>query len=229
MLEVLFFFNVIMIPHPLLKNIPKFYTECLKEWEIYQQKQISASSHILDQIIWNNKFIKIGGRSLYRCALVNKGIVRIKDILDTESKLHKWNVLKDSHITQAEYFILMSIYDALPLGWKMLLKEGRERNGQTAKFMHQSIPAVPILPPTMKRQCCKVKECGMVKCPGVIGWKANAPGMGSAGKCPTIARGGWALLELTDELLSPPRLKHCIGQRIPVQIRIIYTTRFYIT
>ena len=120
------------------KNIPKFYTECLKEWETYQQKQISASSHILDQIIWNNKFIKIGGRSLYRCALVNKGIVRIKDILDTESKLHKWNVLKDRHITQAEYFILMSIYDALPLGWKMLLKEGRERNRQTAKFIFPS-------------------------------------------------------------------------------------------
>ena len=64
------------------KNIPKIYTECLKEWEIHQQKQVSASSHILDQIIWNNKFIKIGGRSLYRCALVNKGIVRVKDILD---------------------------------------------------------------------------------------------------------------------------------------------------
>ena len=32
----------------------------------------------------------------------------------------------------------------------------------------------------------------MVKCPGVIGWKANAPtpGMESAGKCPTVARGG---------------------------------------
>ena len=48
----------------------------------------------------------------------------------------------------------------------------------------------------------------MVKCPGVIGWKANAPtpGMESAGKCPTIARGGgggrWALLELTDALFS---------------------------
>ena len=32
----------------------------------------------------------------------------------------------------------------------------------------------------------------MVKYPGVIGWKANAPtpGMESAGKCRTIARGG---------------------------------------
>ena len=42
----------------LAKNIPKFYTEC-KEWEIYQQKQVSASFHVLDQIIWNNKFLKL--------------------------------------------------------------------------------------------------------------------------------------------------------------------------
>ena len=64
------------------KNIPKFYTECLKEWEIYQQKQVSAFSHV-DQIIWNNKFLKIGGKSLYRRALVNKGIVRVKDLFHT--------------------------------------------------------------------------------------------------------------------------------------------------
>ena len=35
-----------------------------------------------------------------------------------------------SHITQAEYFILMSIYDALPRSWK----KGKERNLQTVKF-----------------------------------------------------------------------------------------------
>ena len=60
-----FFFNVIMIKHLLQKNIPKFYTECFKEWEIYQQRQVSAFSHVLDQIIWNNKFMKVSGKSLY--------------------------------------------------------------------------------------------------------------------------------------------------------------------
>ena len=54
-----------MIKHLLQKNIPKFYTECLKGWEIYQQRQVSAFSHVLDQIIWNNKFIKVSGKSLY--------------------------------------------------------------------------------------------------------------------------------------------------------------------
>ena len=42
-------------------------------------------------------------------------------------------------------------------------------------------------------------ECGMVKCPGVIGWKANArpPGWKVWENAPLLP-GGWALLELTD-------------------------------
>ena len=49
----------------------------------------------------------------------------------------------------------------------------------------------------------KVKECGMVKCPGVIGWKANArpPGWKVRENAPLLpGGGGWALLELTDAL-----------------------------
>ena len=53
-------------------------------------------------------------------------------------------------------------------------------------------------------KCCKVKECGMVKCPGVIGWKANArsPGWKVRENAPLLpgGGGGWALLELTDAL-----------------------------
>ena len=39
---------------------------------------------------------------------------------------------------------------------------------------------------------CKVKECGMVKCPGVIGWKANArpPGWKVRENAPILPGGG---------------------------------------
>ena len=42
----------------------------------------------------------------------------------------------------------------------------------------------------------------MVKCPGVIGWKANArpPGWKVWENAPLLPGGGWTLLELTDAL-----------------------------
>ena len=61
--------------------------------KIYKQKQVSASSQILDQIIWNDKFPKIGAKPLCWRALVNKGVVRGKGLFDTGGKLHKWNTL----------------------------------------------------------------------------------------------------------------------------------------
>ena len=43
----------------------------------------------------------------------------------------------------------------------------------------------------------------MVKCPGVIGWKANArpPGWKVWENSPLLPEGAWALLELTDALV----------------------------
>ena len=53
----------------------------------------------------------------------------------------------------------------------------------------------------------------MVKCPGVIGWKANArpPGWKVWENAPLLPGGGWALLELTDAL--PLRMEFRPQQR----------------
>ena len=55
---------------------------------------MSASSHVLGQMITNKRFLKIGGKTfISRLALVNRGIVRVKGILETEEILHKWITL----------------------------------------------------------------------------------------------------------------------------------------
>ena len=105
------------------KNIPNFYKECLHEWENYQQKQVSCFSDVLEQIIWNNKFIKIGGQSLFRNKLVRKGIVKVWNIVTSGGKLKSWSTLENKNITNSEYFLLMSIFDAIPVDWKNFLRE----------------------------------------------------------------------------------------------------------
>ena len=48
------------------KTLPKFCKECLNEWASYKETHISTPSNVLNEIIWNNKFICIGGKPLFR-------------------------------------------------------------------------------------------------------------------------------------------------------------------
>ena len=57
-------------------------------------------------------------------ALVNKGVV--VDLFRYREQITHMEYALRSHITQAEYFIIVMIYDVLPRSWKLVLKEGRE-------------------------------------------------------------------------------------------------------
>ena len=91
------------------KTLPKFYKECL--------------SDVLRQIIWNNKFICINGRPLFRRKVLKKGFLTVRDIVSDEGKLKSWSTLQNNNLTGAKYFVLMSVFNAIPLEWKTLLKD----------------------------------------------------------------------------------------------------------
>ena len=78
---------------------------------------------MLNEIIWNNKFICIGGKPLFRKKIAKKSIIKLCDLLNDTGKLKTWDVLKNKNITMAEYFLLMSVVDTIPLEWKTILKQ----------------------------------------------------------------------------------------------------------
>ena len=53
------------------RTLPKFYQECLCEWVLYNVDISCPSSYsqVLNEIIWNNKFIRINDRPLCRIKL----------------------------------------------------------------------------------------------------------------------------------------------------------------
>jgi len=70
-------------------------------------------------IIWNNR----DGRPLYRNKIKNKGILRLGDILTLRDyKLKSWDQMKKNGITNAEYFLLMGIYNTIPKDWINVLR-----------------------------------------------------------------------------------------------------------
>ena len=105
------------------KTLPRFYKECLNEWASYKETHIHTPSNVLNEIIWNNKFICIGTKPLFRNRIAKKGIIKLCDLLDDTGKLKTWDVLQSKNITMAEYFLLMSVFDTIPLEWKNILKQ----------------------------------------------------------------------------------------------------------
>ena len=89
------------------KTLPKFYKECLSEWASLKNADTSTPPTVVSEIIWNNKFICIDGKPLFRTKLMEKGITKVSDLISDIVKFQSWNVVAEKNITQTEYFLLM--------------------------------------------------------------------------------------------------------------------------
>ena len=71
-------------------------------------------------IVWNNKFICIGGKSVYFKNLAEKGILRIGDLIsDNNEFIVKSNYkLRELNTSPLDIFRLISVIDALPVEWR---------------------------------------------------------------------------------------------------------------
>ena len=54
---------------------------------------------------------------------MRKGIVKVRDIVTSGGKLKSWSTLENKNITNSEYFLLMNIFDTIPVDWKNFLRE----------------------------------------------------------------------------------------------------------
>ena len=120
------------------------FDELNKEEGAHKQKTNFPSSFlIINEIIWNNKSIRRDGRPLYRNKIKNKGILRLRDILTLRDyKLKSWDQMKNNGITNAEYFLLMGIYNAIPKDWVNVLRTQSNSSNVTSSNDNADPPDV---------------------------------------------------------------------------------------
>ena len=117
-------------------KLPAFYEECFKSFA-----KCSAANHtsVQDQkredlskaIVWNNKFICIGGKSVYFKNLAEQGILRMGGLIsDNNEFIVKSNHrLRELNISPLDIFRLISVIDALPVEC---------RNSQNSRLLSES-------------------------------------------------------------------------------------------
>lgn len=76
--------------------LPPFYYECFKLWSDFNSTTPSNAREVCQQVIWNNKFILIGNRSVYYAKFEEAGFHTLYDFFDEFGQLRKDDKLDSS-------------------------------------------------------------------------------------------------------------------------------------
>ena len=95
-------------------NLPKFYIKCFKEWASYMKTDPKSIQEILGQCIWNNSFIKPGGRPVFYNDMSNRNINHIYNMLDSNGSWKNTNSQDQGNF----YMHWISVFNSIPTHWK---------------------------------------------------------------------------------------------------------------
>ena len=85
-------------------TLPIFYRECLQAWSSMTNYDSSSYEGIMNQIIWNNKFILSEGKSIFLSVFYNLGILKVGDLVSRERVFLKSDKILISSFSPSLFF-----------------------------------------------------------------------------------------------------------------------------
>ena len=79
-------------------KIPRFYRDLVYLWQNVISLKLSETTEICDEVLWNNKHITCDGNSIYDMYLINKGIVKVGDIINETGRPLNWFEAKEKFL-----------------------------------------------------------------------------------------------------------------------------------
>ena len=103
-------------------KIPAFYKDCLVSWSSLVKWTNETMDGVLEQTIWNNKFILIENKSVYYSSFISIGLVTIGDMLSRTGSFLGFDKLRQKGVTPSEYLQWLGLVHSLPPEWHLLMK-----------------------------------------------------------------------------------------------------------
>ena len=94
------------------------------------------------EILWNNRFIKIGGKTDFYKAWVSKGILRIKDILNVHDNFLSFQDLKDTFDVRGTFLDYGGLLAAILKDWKNAILHGSQEHTDEPKVTQLTVENV---------------------------------------------------------------------------------------
>ena len=115
--------------------LPAYYKECLDAWSEINNITPSSFHEVVNEIVWNNRFLCIEKMSMYRSDIVNLGIQKIGDLISANNSF-LYNYATPL-ATAEQRFFLMRIVNSIPIECRALVK------ASTVATVIDPIPSTP--------------------------------------------------------------------------------------
>ena len=105
-----------------MKNFPLYYKHVLMSWAEISQNTPTSAEEVGNQLIWNNRFIKVDHKPIFYSHFFDSGAIRIKDLFYSNKNLKPFKYWVEKGIESNSFFKWIAIVDAIPKDWKILIK-----------------------------------------------------------------------------------------------------------
>ena len=102
-------------------SLSAYYKECLDAWSELNRITSSSTHEVINEIIWNNRFLCIDKMSIYRGDIIKLGLLKIGDVLRANNS-SRFNVYGTSLLSPEQNFFLISLIDSFPAEWRASAK-----------------------------------------------------------------------------------------------------------
>ena len=93
-------------------SLPAFYKQCIVAWSELNEREPSSIHEITNQVIWNNKFLSVDKKSVYRRDIANQGFCKIWDLFSVD----------DEQLNPEQSFFIMRVIISMPAAWRLLIR-----------------------------------------------------------------------------------------------------------
>ena len=116
-------------------SIPiKFYEDILHTWQTINQHTPESKEQILNEILWNNRFIKIEKFSVYYQSWHIAGVIRVNDIF-CENNFLTFNDFWRKFAIKTNFLTYYGLLNAIPQKWIRLLKESNPNTPTNSEYV----------------------------------------------------------------------------------------------
>ena len=98
--------------------VPSFYKEIPTVWQELHSKDPSSAKEYENEILWNNRFIRIDGKSVFYPSWYRKGIIKIGHLLNDNRQFLSRSEFQHKYGLTVNFLTYNGLLSAIPEVWK---------------------------------------------------------------------------------------------------------------